>query len=130
MTAAAHEEARFRPGALLPVRQLVLIAAYWFGINAVWGGYEWFGQTQVELMVGRDARGMVNGLMEGLGALVAVLVVPTMGTISDYTTSRFGKRKGYIITGASSIFCSWPGWRSWPAPSPRRGTAPPSAHPR
>ena len=99
-TAAANDEARFRPGALLPVRQLVFIAAYWFGINAVWGGYEWFGQTQVELMVGRDARGTVNGLMEGLGALVAVLVVPTIGTISDYTASRFGKRKGYIITGA------------------------------
>ena len=99
-TTAGNDEARFRPAALLPFRQLALMAAYWFGINAVWGGYEWFGQTQVELMVGRDARGTVNGLMEGLGALVAVLVVPTIGTISDYTTSRFGKRKGYIITGA------------------------------
>ena len=90
-----------RPRALLPWRQLGLMSVYWFGINAVWGGYEWFGQAQVELIVGRGARGTVTGSMEMLGALVAVLVVPTSGVISDYTTSRFGRRKGYIITGAT-----------------------------
>ncbi|MGD8487015.1 MAG: MFS transporter [Chloroflexota bacterium] len=89
-----------RPKALLPVRQLTLMAAYWFGINAVWGGYEWFGQAQIELIVGESARGLTTGVLETLGALVAIAVVPTMGVISDYTTSRFGKRKGYIITGS------------------------------
>jgi MFS family permease len=89
-----------RPRALLPLRQLALISVYWFGINAVWGGYEWFGQTQVELIVGKASRGMTIGLLEALGALVPILVVPTVGAISDYTSSRFGKRKGYIISGA------------------------------
>ena len=89
-----------RPTRLLPIRQLAIISVYWFGINAVWGGYEWFGQTQVELIVGQDSRGLTIGLLEALGALVPILVVPTVGALSDYTTSRFGKRKGYIITGA------------------------------
>jgi MFS family permease len=89
-----------RPRRLLPMRQLTLIAVYWFGINAVWGGYEWFGQAQIELIVGEAARGLTTGVLETLGAMVAILVVPTMGVISDYTSSRFGKRKGYIITGS------------------------------
>ena len=89
-----------RPRRLLPLRQLTLIAVYWFGINAVWGGYEWFGQAQIELIVGEAARGLTTGVLETLGALVAITVVPTMGVISDYTSSRFGKRKGYIITGS------------------------------
>jgi MFS family permease len=88
-----------RPRALLPWRQLALISAYWFGINAVWGAYEGFGQKQVELLVGRDSTGLALGVLEALGALVAIAVQPTIGSISDYTTSRFGKRKGYIITG-------------------------------
>ncbi len=90
-----------RPTALLPWTQLGLISVYWFGINAVWGAYEGFGQKQVELIVGRDSVGTVMGLLELLGGLVAILTVPTIGSLSDYTTSRFGKRKGYIITGAT-----------------------------
>jgi MFS family permease len=89
-----------RPRRLLPVRQLTLIAVYWFGINAVWGGYEWFGQAQIELMVGQGTRGLTMGLIEAVGGLIPILVVPTAGVISDYTTSRFGKRKRYIISGA------------------------------
>ena len=53
--AASDPAILVRPKTLLPLRQLALISVYWFGINAVWGGYEWFGQTQVELIVGRDA---------------------------------------------------------------------------
>jgi MFS family permease len=93
-------EAR-RPTALLPWKQLSLVSVYWFGINAVWGAYEGFGQKQIELIVGRDSVGSVMGPLELLGGVVAILTVPTIGAISDYTTSRFGKRKGYIITGTT-----------------------------
>ena len=89
-----------RPRALLPWKQQGLISVYWFGINAVWGGYEWFGQTQIELLVGQGSRGLTMGIVEGIGGLIPILVVPTAGAISDYTRSRFGKRKGYIISGA------------------------------
>ncbi len=98
--AASDPAILVRPKTLLPLRQLTLISVYWFGINAVWGGYEWFGQTQVELIVGRADRGLAMGVIEFIGALIPILVVPTVGAISDYTSSRFGKRKGYIISGA------------------------------
>jgi MFS family permease len=90
-----------RPTALLPWRQLTLISVYWFGINAVWGAYEGFGQKQIELIVGKGSVGSVMGLMELIGALVPIVTVPVVGALSDYTTTRFGKRKGYIITGAA-----------------------------
>jgi MFS family permease len=90
-----------RPIDLVPWSRLGLMAAYWFGINAVWGAYEGFGQKQVELIVGQGSTGTTLGLLELLGALVAIAVQPTVGTISDHTTSRFGRRKGYILAGAS-----------------------------
>jgi MFS family permease len=99
MTLASQDAGR-RPATLLPWPQLGLISVYWFGINAVWGAYEGFGQKQLELIVGKASWGSVSGPLELLGAIVAVLTVPTIGTVSDYTTSRFGRRKGYIITGA------------------------------
>ena len=100
MTLAVEDVTR-RPAALLPWRQLGLISVYWFGINVVWGAYEGFGQKQLELIVGRGSVGSVMGPLELLGGLVAILTVPTVGSLSDYTTSRFGKRKGYIISGAA-----------------------------
>src|SRR5439155_4306739 len=35
-----------------------------------------------------------------LGAVVAILVPPTIGTICDYTSPRWGRRKPYILIGA------------------------------
>jgi MFS family permease len=90
-----------RPTALLPRSQLAVLAVYWFGINAVWGAYEGFGQKQVELIVGQGSTGTVIGVLELLGALVAIAVQPTVGAISDHATTRFGKRKGFILAGAS-----------------------------
>jgi MFS family permease len=89
-----------RPTQLLPWRQLALISVYWLGISAIWGAYEQFGQKQVELAVGSASVGTAMAFLELLGGIVAILVVPTVGTISDYTVSRWGRRKGYIITGA------------------------------
>ncbi len=98
--AVTADAATLRPTTMLPWRQLGLISIYWFGINTVWGAYEGFGQKQIELIVGKGSWGSVSGLLELLGGLVAIVTVPTIGAVSDYTISRFGKRKGYIITGA------------------------------
>jgi MFS family permease len=83
------------------LRQLALISVYWFGINTVWGAYEGFGQKQVELIVGKGSVGSVMGVLELVAAMVPILVVPISGALSDYTTTRWGKRKAYIITGTA-----------------------------
>ncbi len=38
-------------------------------------------------------------MVNAAGVIIAVLVQPTIGTISDYTISRFGRRKPYILIG-------------------------------
>jgi MFS family permease len=90
-----------RATAKLPTGQLLAISVYWFGINAIWGGYELFGQKRIEGFVGTDLRGTVSGNLELLGALIAILVVPTVGTISDYAVTRWGPRKPFIAIGAT-----------------------------
>src|SRR5688572_9830689 len=79
--------------------QLVAISVYWFGINALWGGYEIFGQYKVESLIGTATRGTTMGLLELLVGAIAVLAVPTIGTISDYTSTRWGRRKPFILIG-------------------------------
>jgi MFS family permease len=85
--------------AILPVSQLLSISIYWFGINAMWGGYEIFGQQKVESLVGVETRGVTMGVLEMGVALVSILVQPTVGTISDYAVSRWGRRKPFILIG-------------------------------
>jgi Na+/melibiose symporter-like transporter len=89
-----------RPTAHLPWSQLLSLSIYWFGISAIWGGYEIFGQQRVEAFVGPFERGRYMGVIETMGAIVAILVVPTVGTISDYAITRWGRRKPFIIVGA------------------------------
>lgn len=84
---------------LLPRGQLLAISVYWFGINAMWGGYEIFGQWKVESLVGIGTRGEVMGYLEFAAALVSIIVQPTIGTISDYLTTRWGRRKPFILIG-------------------------------
>jgi MFS family permease len=84
---------------LLPRNQLLAISIYWFGINMMWGGYEIFGQWKVESLVGQLQRGEIMGYLEFAGAIVSVLVQPTIGSISDYLVTRWGRRKPFILIG-------------------------------
>jgi MFS family permease len=111
-----------RPTRLLPWPQLLLISVYWFGIQAVWGGYEQFGQKQVQLIVGDGVKGTAIGILELMGALVAVVVQPTAGVISDYTRSRFGRRKGYILAGTAFDMVFLGGLALVAIPEPPAGT--------
>lgn len=89
-----------RTAVRLPWRQLFVISVYWFGIQAIWGGYETFGQEQIKWMVGEESKGLAIGLIESIGAMIALVVQPTAGVISDYTATRWGRRKAYILVGS------------------------------
>ncbi|MEA2631095.1 MAG: hypothetical protein QOE66_1314, partial [Chloroflexota bacterium] len=41
------------------------------------------------------------GIVQFLGVVIAILVQPTVGSLSDYTVSRFGRRKPYILIGTT-----------------------------
>lgn len=102
MGVSARATPQGRPTLLLPLRQLVQLSIYWFGINAIWGAIDGvILQARMESFVGVGSAGVALALAKLGGVIVAILVQPTVGSISDYTMSRWGRRKPYIAIGAS-----------------------------
>lgn len=91
-----------RPTATLPAWQLVRLSLYWLGLSAVMGGITALlgNRLVAESLVPLSEQGDALFRMTVLGAFIAMLVQPTVGTISDYTISRWGRRKPYIVIGS------------------------------
>jgi len=91
---SAGQDADGRPTRPLPLGHLIRISLYWLGISTVWSGV-------LDILNNRlQYTGLVPKGSEGLGGLqialagtfIAILVQPTVGTISDYTMTRWGRR--------------------------------------
>jgi MFS family permease len=95
------DEHAVRPTEPLPLRQLAQIAVYWLGINAIMGGIGIATQERIPLMVPLGEKGFYLALAGYLVLGVNIVVQPTVGMISDYTRSRWGRRKPYIAIGAT-----------------------------
>ena len=101
--ATAVEEPYVRPAAALPLGHLVRISLYWLGLTAIDGAVGLFIQNRVNfgafaadpLEVGR-----ILFLLSIPVAVISILIQPTVGSISDYTVSRWGRRKPYIVIGS------------------------------
>jgi len=53
----------------------------------------------VALLAAPDVRNSALGFMRTAGLLIAMLVQPAMGILSDRSTSRFGRRRPFIFAG-------------------------------
>ena len=91
-----------RPTALLPMTQLLRISAFWLGLTAIDTAYGLFVQMRLTYsdLRGDVGLGLASAIVAVGGAVVAIAVQPTVGSISDYSTSRWGRRKPYIVFGA------------------------------
>ncbi len=91
-----------RPTERLPNRQLVAMSLYWFGLSSIFAGLTAIlgGRLEFTGLVGPGEAGRALFLTTIGGAIIAILVQPTIGSISDYTTSRWGRRKPYIVIGS------------------------------
>lgn len=89
-----------RPMLRLPLRQLTQLSIYWFGINAIWGGLNIVLQERVPDLAGAGQAGRALAVLDIFAVAIAILVQPTVGSISDYTISRWGRRKPYIAIGS------------------------------
>jgi MFS family permease len=97
----AYDEAG-RPTLALPALQLVRLSLYWLGLSSIFAGVNQIIQGRLQY-TGLAAKGHEGEALFGvsvLGAIVAIVVQPTVGAISDYTTSRWGRRKPYIFVGS------------------------------
>jgi MFS family permease len=96
MTENGPDQSRAR----LPLSQLVTLSIYWLGIQTIWGG------LNITIIPGRlddlsrDTQGTLLAIIMIAGAIAPILIQPTVGVISDYTVTRWGRRKPYIVVGA------------------------------
>jgi MFS family permease len=98
MDLEAEDDAR--PTRILRPLELLRLSAYWLGLVAVFSGIGLILQERIKTVVPDvGVQYTTLGIIQGLGVLIAVVVQPTIGTISDYTISRFGRRKPYILIG-------------------------------
>ncbi|HYI66690.1 MAG TPA: MFS transporter [Candidatus Limnocylindrales bacterium] len=84
----------------LPLSQLVTLSIYWFGIQTIWGG------LNITIIPGRlddlsrDTQGTLLAIIMLAGAIAPIIIQPTVGVISDYTVTRWGRRKPFIVVGS------------------------------
>jgi MFS family permease len=90
-----------RPVRALPLAHLLNLSVYWLGINAIWAGLGYvIYQARSTAQFGQTFAPTYVAVLETLPLLVAVFVQPTVAAISDYTLTRWGRRKPYIVIGA------------------------------
>jgi MFS family permease len=104
--AASMMDSEQRPTTELPKTQLVRLSLYWLGLSSIFIGVSQIlsGRIQFEeggpLFTGKGTEGGTLFLLTFMGSIIAALVQPTVGSISDYTISRWGRRKPYIFIGS------------------------------
>jgi MFS family permease len=84
----------------LPLRQLFTLSIYWLGIQTIWGGLNTIVIPQRIDALNPGAQGVLLAVIIAVGAVAPIIVQPTIGMISDYTVTRWGRRKPYIVIGA------------------------------
>lgn len=91
-----------RPTKRLPNRELVRISLYWLGLSSIFAGLGVIltGRLEFDGLVEKANVGRALFFVTISGAIIAVIVQPTIGSISDYTISRWGRRKPYIFIGS------------------------------
>ena len=98
MTEPQHPDSK----SVLPLWQLVTLSVYWFGIVIIWGGLN---KIILPAMIedqpgGAENLGILLAILVTVGVIAPIVIQPTVGMISDYTVTRWGRRKPYIFVGA------------------------------
>ena len=92
-----------RPVTRLPNRELVRISLYWLGLSSIFAGLSSImaGRLEFTDLVDKGEAGRALFFISISGVVIAIIVQPTIGSISDYTISRWGRRKPYIFIGST-----------------------------
>jgi MFS family permease len=74
--------------------------AYYIGLGYLWTSLHQFVLfAMLPIMIGTTRQGSAYGVMGFLGLLIAIVVMPAAGALSDRSTSRFGRRRPFMIAG-------------------------------
>ena len=105
-----------RPTAPLSWVDLLSVSAYWLAITTLMGALSVIIIPRfVEAVVGPSSEPLAapaGALLTIPGVLIAILVQPTVGAISDHTRTRLGRRKPYILAGTllDMVFLAFAAW--------------------
>ncbi|MFL5684616.1 MAG: MFS transporter [Chloroflexota bacterium] len=107
MTGATGEATRGEdivgaPTATLPWTALVRLSLFWLGLTAIDSLITNAVQSRLKFdgLVPPESIGSSLAILAALTFGFSFFIQPTVGSISDYTTSRWGRRKPYIVVGA------------------------------
>ncbi|MGH7758284.1 MAG: MFS transporter, partial [Candidatus Dormibacteria bacterium] len=80
--------------------RLAALSVYWLAINYLWQGMGALILPRLILgTVGSAHRGTALAVLSALGAIVAILVQPAAGALSDRCRVRWGRRKPFMLAG-------------------------------
>jgi MFS family permease len=91
-----------RPTIPLPTSALVRISMFWLGLTSIDAvvGAAIQSRIKFEHLVEAGTEGTSLAFVGALQFFFSVVVQPTVGSISDYATTRWGRRKPFIVAGA------------------------------
>ncbi len=80
---------------------LIAMNAYWFAISYLWNGLGPIILPVLIVAVGvpEGRKDSALGLLTAVGMVVAIIVQPLAGAISDRSTSRWGRRRPFMVAG-------------------------------
>jgi MFS family permease len=86
---------------------LARISLFWVGLSTLWAGLNIvYLPDRVETLVGSANKGTFLGILLSAGLIVAIVIQPAMGGLSDRSTLRWGRRKPFMLLGSlvSALF--------------------------
>jgi MFS family permease len=89
------------PARPLSLAQLIWLAVFWFGVSFTWGALLTVViPSEVLRFVPEAQKGLYLGLLFAGGAVIAMVVSPVAGALSDRSTLPFGRRRPFVVAGA------------------------------
>ena len=91
-----------RPTQLLPLGQLARLSAYWLGLTAIDAAIGQYTANRLTFhnFVSPADLGKALAVVGLAGAIIGIVIQPTVGTMSDYASTRWGRRKPFIVVGS------------------------------
>lgn len=80
--------------------QQAMLSLYWFGTSAHWAAILLITLPRQAFLIGGNAvKGQTLGVVLLVGAFVSMVVAPLFGALSDRITTRWGRRRPWIVVG-------------------------------
>jgi len=84
----------------MPVAEMVWLGLYWFAMSFHWGALITVViPAEVLRFVPESQKGTYLGLLFASGAVMAMVISPISGALSDRSTLPMGRRRPFVIAG-------------------------------